>query len=279
MFGYVAANPALLDETETERYRGCYCGLCHTLRRRHRSNLTLTYDMTFLVLLFTSLYEPEEQYGVSRCSAHPVKQHSWWTTVYSDYAADMNLALAYHNCMDDWRDERKLSRLLLAKSMTRRYRRVREQYPRQCGAMERCMERLAAIEASDGSPDAAANCFGELMGELFVIHDDLWKGILRRLGEALGRFIYMMDAVLDFEQDQAHGRYNPLCTVPEDALLRTQPQTVLTMLIGECTMEFEKLPLVLDCTLLRSILYAGVWQKYAARNERQEAKRRGTGSI
>ncbi|MGN1286860.1 MAG: DUF5685 family protein [Bradyrhizobium sp.] len=279
MFGYVVANPDSLTESELARYRGCYCGLCRTLKRRHHSHLTLTYDMTFLVLLLGSLYEPAERAGQMRCAAHPLREHSFWTSEFTDYGADMNLALAYHNCMDDWRDERKLSRWLLAASLRRRYLWVRERYPRQCGAMEACMERLAEIERTGGSADEAAGCFGALMGELFVWKEDLWSGILRRMGAALGRFIYMMDAVMDLESDEKHGRYNPIRQTAPDSVLRTEPETALAMLLAECRNEFEKLPLVLDCALERKILSDGVWQKFAAWRGRQEGGRHGEGPV
>ena len=63
MFGYVIANRSSLSDEELARYKGCYCGLCRALRLRHgsASRLTLTYDMTFLVELLSSLYEPEEE--------------------------------------------------------------------------------------------------------------------------------------------------------------------------------------------------------------------------
>ena len=62
MFGYLVAAPELMTEPQLGRYRAAYCGLCRSLRARHGqiSGLTLTYDMTFLVLFLSSLYEPEE---------------------------------------------------------------------------------------------------------------------------------------------------------------------------------------------------------------------------
>lgn len=261
------ADPAQLDAAQLARYRGCYCGLCRALRTRHKSHLTLTYDMTFLVLLLNALYEPEETHGTLRCAAHPLKKHPFWRSEWTDYGADMNLALAYHNCLDDWRDERKLTRGLLALAMKGRYARVRARCPRQCGAMETCMARLAQIEQYGGSADEAANCFGSLMEALFAPRDDLWAGTLRRMGAALGRFIYMMDAVLDLPEDEKRGHYNPIALSPEDSVLRTQPEAALSMLLAECAAEFEKLPIVLDYAILRGILDVGVWQKFAARQK------------
>ena len=65
MFGYVFAHRDSMTEEQLYRYRACYCGLCRSLRVRHGilGEMTLTYDMAFLVMLLNSLYEPEEQHG------------------------------------------------------------------------------------------------------------------------------------------------------------------------------------------------------------------------
>ena len=76
MFGYVTANKPELKIREFARYKGYYCGLCHTLLENHgrRGQMTLTYDMTFLVILLSSLYEPKEEEMRKRCLIHPAKK-------------------------------------------------------------------------------------------------------------------------------------------------------------------------------------------------------------
>lgn len=264
MFGYVIANQKLLSQAELARYKGCYCGLCRALKQRHgfSGRITLTYDMTFLVLMLTAMYEPEEQANMEVCVAHPFRQHYCWQSSFTDYGADMNVALAYHNCLDDWQDDGSVLKFWEAEFLTQRYQDVSVRYPRQCGAIERCMAELSEIEAADSDdPDAAANCFGRLMGELFVTDGD-WDARLRPFGEALGRFIYMLDAVLDLREDKRRGRYNPLRALDAAGYTQKDYKTVLTMLIGACAEAFEKLPLLQDVGLLRNILYSGVWLRY-----------------
>ena len=74
MFGYVIANLEGLTQPQKDRYKGCYCGLCRVLKQRHgfSGRLTLTYDMTFLVLLLSALYEADEERGMELCPAHPL---------------------------------------------------------------------------------------------------------------------------------------------------------------------------------------------------------------
>ena len=282
MFGVVVANTDALDEAQLARYKGAYCGLCRTLQQRHGdlSRLTLNYDMTFLVLLLSSMYEPEEEHGAGRCMVHPVHRRSWWRNRFTDYAADMNVALAWHNCMDDWADERRVLSLAEAKLLRTHYETVYRTRQRQCDAIEACMETLRAVETSDSAaPDAAANAFGQLMGELFAVEEDsLWNPRFRAFGEALGRFVYWMDACVDLEADRKKGNYNPLLVMhPAGAVDEEEKLELLKMLIAECAAEFERLPLVRDVEILRSVLYSGVWTQYLMKQKKDQKEKGDAG--
>ena len=67
-------NPQTLEEGEKQRFRACYCGLCRALKARYgdAGRLTLSNDMTFLSMLLSALYEPEETQGALRCPLHPL---------------------------------------------------------------------------------------------------------------------------------------------------------------------------------------------------------------
>lgn len=266
MFGYIVADKNGLTADQLERYRSWYCGLCRALRVRSGqfSRLTLNYDMTFLIMLLSSLYEPEHSGGWERCGIHPVHRHCFFYNRYTEYAADMNLALAYHNCLDDYADEGSFLKLGYAKLLQARYNILLEQYPRQCGAMEQQLRLLKEAETSgEYAPDRAANSFGALMGELFVFDpEDFWAPALRRTGETLGRFIYMLDACVDLEKDKRRGRYNPLLRPDGSHMERGEMAELLTVLIGECVREFARLPLVQDVEILENILFTGVWQRF-----------------
>ncbi len=280
MFGYILANPNYMDEQEHQRYRSAYCGLCRTLGKRHGqlARLSLTYDMTFLLLFLGALYEPEEQSETFRCLMHPKTPRTAFRTRYTEYAADMNVLLAYLNFRDDWEDDRKLSALMESALFKKSYRRAAEQYPRQNEAVGDALERLSALErAGEPGLDAGANCFGDLLGELFVYDpSDYWSGRLRRFGRGLGRFIYYYDACMDYEQDMKTGSYNPLRgSFPAGFQPEICRQT-LKMLISECTNCFEGLPISQDDGIIRNILYSGVWmrldEKYGDQGDRSAAE-------
>ena len=118
------------------------------------------------------------------------------------------------------------------------------------------------IEQTDAqTPDAAAACFGALMAELFQV-DRAFDSFLAPFGDALGRFIYLLDAVMDLKDDVRKGRYNPLKALRDAGWTTADFRSVLQAQLGAAADAFERLPLLQDAELLRSILYSGVWQRY-----------------
>ena len=264
MFGYVIADTARLSPEQLVRYKSFYCGLCHTLKREFgiAGRLSLTYDMTFLTLLLSSLYEPEEQTWQAHCLVHPTKKHDFLVTKITSYAAAMNAALAYYNCMDDWQDDRNILRFGEAKLLERALRQAEQRYPAQLSAIRENLSVLSEAEtrASTDFCEDSANAFGNLMAALFVIEEDRWAPTLRRFGYSLGKFIYFLDAACDLAQDQKCRHCNPLLPLALSSGEAFLPQ--LQLLIGDAADEFERLPLVQDAELLRNILYSGVWARF-----------------
>lgn len=264
MFGYVTANVKELSKAQRQRYNAVYCGICRRIRSdaSQAARLALSYDMAFLSLLLMSLYEPAEVAGDRACLIHPLQKRSWVDNEYIGYGADMNVALAYYKAGDDVADDGKLSARVMAKVFGKSLPQIRERYPRQCDAMEDCIRELSALERDNcGNPDLPAGCFGRLMGELLVYREDYWAPTLRELGQALGRFIYLLDAMADYRRDSRKNKYNPFLAMGTGPDLEKW-ESWLVLEMARCTEYFEKLPLVQDKPLLDSILYSGVWMEF-----------------
>ena len=116
MFGFVNANVRELTPEQKTRYNSVYCGICRQIRLRTSSaaRLGLRYDMAFLALLHMSLYEPEESAGKRACGLHPLRPRPWVDNDAVQYAADMNVALAYYKSRDDWQDDAHLGAKVMA---------------------------------------------------------------------------------------------------------------------------------------------------------------------
>ena len=275
MFGYVITNCKTLSEEERARFRALYCGMCRTLRQRYGNlgRLTLSYDMTFVATVLSALYEPGEQSGEERCAAHPVKPHAYAVNSMMDYAADLNVMLAWHKCADNWQDDRNPAFLAAKGALSRAYRRAAARQPDKAKAIEEWMRGIRAIEESCREEiDAPVNLTGRMMGELFCCRDDYWADELRRMGDALGRFIYFMDAYDDLESDVRKGKFNPLKSMMDAPDFEELCKQALKMMLADCAAAFEGLPVVKDADLIRNILYSGVWAKYLYIQDRK-AKR------
>ena len=296
MFGYITINKSELSETEYEKFHGYYCGLCRVLKRKYdrRGQAILNYDMAFLVILLTSLYECDTRQETVRCMPNGGRRHEVLVNEMTEYAADMNLALAYHKCKDSWEDDHSRSQRILARLLKSRYEEIGERYPRQCRAMERELDGLSRLERSrgrrgredescclqecwkqraekqlltapkdgDADIDSAANCFGRLTAEIFVLREDEWRDILWEMGFSLGKFIYLIDAYDDLERDRKKGSFNPLLPIAERGDFEEFCRQMLVMTMADCSKKFEMLPLLEEVGILRNVIYSGVWTKY-----------------
>ena len=119
MFGYVTLYRKGLADAEMDRYQAYYCGLCRTLGRRYgrTGQLALSYDMAFVAILLTALYDTPTAFSEGRCVPHPLKKRPRADNELLDYAADMTAALAYYNFLDDWQDDHRRASLAQAQKL------------------------------------------------------------------------------------------------------------------------------------------------------------------
>ena len=283
MFGYVLVNKPELKFKEFDLYRSYYCGICHSLKKSYglKGRMTLNYDMTFLAMLLSDLYDKEDCDFESRCFAHPFERHNEKRNEYSDYCADMCIFLTYYKGVDDWNDEKSLRSWFTKAAFRRKAEKIRKAYPEKTSQIKKQLDMLGILENADTAPiDKAARTFGDIMGTIFVYQDDIWKDDLYRMGFYLGKYIYLLDAYDDVEKDIRKGSYNPF----KELYLKAeetgnyeefdkQVLNFLMLMIGECTDAFERLPLIENAEIMRNILYSGVWVKYREVKESRDKER------
>lgn len=274
MFGYVIVNKAEMKFREFDLYHSYYCGLCREMKKACglKGQITLTYDMTFLVLLLSGLYEPETKRELEKCVLHPFQKHEARYNACTEYAAQMNLLMAWYQCKDDWEDEKKVEKYALYKLLSRYCRELGKIWPEKLEKIEHAMKELSRGEKENCQDiDKMAGCFGDLLGEIFSWKEDVWTKTLYKIGFYLGKFIYICDAYEDMEEDREKGAYNPLMEVYGTPDFEEKCQSILTMMMAECCREFEKLPIIENIEIMRNILYSGVWTRYhLVKKKRQE---------
>lgn len=291
MFGYIMINKAEMKFREFDIYHSYYCGICRDLKRRYgmAGQFSLSYDMTFLAMLLTGLYEPETTVGSCRCALHPLEKHGTRNNIFTEYAADMNVLFAYYKCRDDWKDEKKLYKLIYGKSLEGRTENLREIYNGKIRKISRLMREFEEAEQAgedktdpdekkqrgeeDSRLDRLAGMFGGVMAEIVAVREDEWAENLRRFGFFLGKFIYLMDAYEDIETDIKKGTPNPLKRRYGSPDFEEECRAILMMMMSECCSAFEMLPILDNVEILRNVLYSGVWCRYERIHEKRCQKR------
>ena len=163
MFGYVTVNKPEIKFKDFDVYRSFYCGLCRELRERYGipGQISLTYDMTFVVLLLSALYEPPTKKGTSRCVVHPLKPQPVRKNTVTEYCADMNVILTYYKCMDDWQDEHKPLRYAYAGILKNCGNMHMSAYPEKIQRIRNALEELSSLEKQgETDVDRVAGCSG-----------------------------------------------------------------------------------------------------------------------
>ena len=200
MFGYVVINKPELKFKEFDVYKSFYCGLCYSLRSRYGfvGQFTLSYDMTFLVMLLTSLYEPNVAHSEHKCIRHPLKAQPMSSSIYSDYVADMNILLSYYKAMDDWNDDRSVLKLAFAKLLKTKHPDDGFDYNKKAEVISSLLTELGTREKeNETNIDVMAGLFGRIMSVLFVPKDDQWAASLSALVFSLANlFIFLMPMMI-----------------------------------------------------------------------------------
>lgn len=278
MFGYVVVNKPEMKIKEFSVYRSYYCGLCKSLQRQYglSGKLALSYDMTFLVMLLTGLYEPKEVKETGKCILHPFEKLEMSHNTMCDYGADMTILLTRHKCLDDWKDEKKITKGAYAGLLNSAYKKVVARYPKKAEAIEKLIqESNEAEKQGETNIDLLSGITGKIMAELFAYAEDEWEEELRTMGFYLGKFVYIMDAYDDIEKDLKKGSFNPFQEKYKEEGFEQFVYDILMMIAASCAESFEKLPILENIEILRNIMYSGIWTRFAQVTEKRNKSGEG----
>lgn len=271
MFGYIRAAKPELKVRELELYKAVYCSLCRKLGKSYGflSRFTLSYDFTFLALLQLGLTPGCDSFERKRCAFNPLKKCNYCK---NSSALEMPSAAAmimlYYKLADDISDERGLKRLgyrVLKPIFSSAHKKAARAFPELEKILAEYIFAQNALEADSCTElDRAADPTAQALAEIFALcsEEQSQKRVLQRLGYCLGRFIYLLDAVCDFEADMKSGSYNALKGEGslEKARLRIEPQ--LYFCINEAGKAFELLKLYKYEAILGNIIYLGLEETF-----------------
>jgi len=190
------------------------------------SRITLNYDMVFLVLLRIALTNEnneniENLENLSfRCKLKPTKKRNYIkqneALIYSSCVAAV---LSYYKFIDDINDTKNILKKFFIKIffppflfLKRMKKNAKKYYPELDGLVKTSLLKLSELEKNKcKSIDETASCFAELMKNIasFGLKDNENIKIAEIIGWHLGRWLYIIDALDDFDKDLKRKEYNP----------------------------------------------------------------------
>ncbi len=261
MFGYIKTNKMELKYREILAYKGYYCGICMTLKREYGnlSRLSLNYDTTFLQILLTSLYEPQDYGEKLRCMAHPHKKEVVITNEISKYCSAMNIILTYYKLEDDVEDDNSIKAKALMKLIQASFEKAKGWYEEKAEKIGELLRQLWDLEKEESRDiESLASIFGDIMGVVFEYKDDVFAKTMYQVGFYLGKYIYIVDAFEDLEDDLKNNKYNPFAGQDVDKELVKQQ---LFFLLACANDELDRLPLIRNKGIIDNILFSGIVQR------------------
>ena len=280
MFGYVRINKMDLTFREYEHYKAYYCGLCKYLKRNHTelSRMTINYDITFLIVLLSSIYQPSAQVFHEKCIVDPVKKKKHIINEITEYAASMNILLAYYKLEDDVNDEGDIKSRLVRRAYRKSFKTAYDKYPKKADFIKAYLGELRSLEEDQStSIDQTSNCFARLLEEIFDYKDDECRDRLRKVGFNIGKYIYIMDAYEDLDEDLEKGRYNPFTDYKDDReALKLRVDKLIGMTLSRLEEAILDLDIKVNKSIIDNIIYSGVYLRYkglinGADKKKQEA--------
>jgi len=272
LFGYIKPVKAEMKVKEWDTYQAIYCGLCKQLKKDYGlfSRLTLSYDFVFLALFSLGVAKSCSGYEQKRCLAHPMKKR-YCMCACDDlgFSAAAQVLLVEAKLRDNLADAgffKKLAAACLMPFAKSAKRRAAKKYPALSLLVETYLECQHTVEAvREQSVDRAAEPTAQVLsGFLEQLSDDPnEKLVLSKIGYFTGRYVYLMDALDDLEEDAKSGDYNVYLereanrNAPDFAAIRNYANDTLMLTIGQLAEAFELLRLSRFRTILQNVIYLG----------------------
>ena len=266
MFGYVRINKMDLTFREYENYKGYYCGLCKYLKENHGeiSRIGLNYDITFLIVILSAIYKPKTNIFEEVCLVSPFKRKKKLINDITEYAASMNILLTYYKLEDNLLDDKGVKDILAYNLYKSKLKMAHKKYPHKSQIIKEQMKILNQLEKNkEYNIDKVSNTFGELMGEIFAYKKDKYEDDLRRIGSNIGKYIYILDAYEDLNEDYKKGRYNPFMEyINKREELKIRVDRLISISLGLLASSIDRLNLQVNRGIIENIVYSGVYLRY-----------------
>lgn len=273
MYGYVVPPAKELTKEDNALFTSFYCGLCIRTGKLlgQYARLATNYDITFFNILLHDLLSEDVSFEASRCILSPRKRPIAKSKLFNKIA-EFNIILSYHKALDGVRDGEGAKYKAIMRSLRKAYVLSKALLPEADEIVKQKYELLTEYEQSNTvGLDKVSDVFASMMRDCaHVLLGDKANDNSLGLIYNVAKFVYLVDALDDIEEDFKAKRYNPFlacmpCEKPNRceyfSRYRQDIEFVLSITINRAIECFNSLPFTQSYDLLRKIVHVGLRQK------------------
>ncbi|MCL2862193.1 MAG: DUF5685 family protein [Firmicutes bacterium] len=276
MYGYVVPNKSKLSDAEFLYYRSHYCGICKATGKLYGQfpRFTTNYDIAFLSVLLHDYLVYDVAFETGKCILNPIKKKA--TICKSELLEKIiaaNIILSYYKMIDGVRDKEGFKKKVAKRFLTKAYNKAKVIMPKIDELVSTKYEALFALERENSSQiDRVTDCFASLLEEVAkeILGVKTCDNILK-LCYNIGKFVYLIDALDDIDEDFKKKRYNPFLAYFSSYQFKTRQQFftdkkeelefMLAVVVNRAAECFNQIIFTQASSLLTNIVHKGMRDK------------------
>ena len=268
MFGYILPDKNELKVKEYNLYKAFYCGICKDLGKRYgiSPRFLLNYDLLLLQLLADSISGVIPDFSNEGCIANPIKKKVVAkNTDGIKLSSDCLILLSYYKLKDNIQDDnftKKMFSKIGCITIESAFKKAKKLRPNLENVIKKQMENQFTLEKKGCSNiDEACDPTSQMVANMAILTSDNinLKPQLFRFGLFLGKLIYVLDAVDDFEKDKIKNNYNMFINLNLTYEEMIQKSFDLCKFYSaELSEAYCKIPLLQNKEILDNIIYLGI---------------------
>lgn len=219
MFGFVRIDKNEMKIKDFDAYKAVYCSLCKCLSKEYGpfAGFLLNYDLTFLVVFSIAVSDKPPCFTKGRCRYNPLKSCKYCKAsddVMSKSAALLVL-MTYYKLLDNINDSCWFKAFLckMLRPFVGMWRnKAKKKYPDYDSMFSNYLRKQLECESLGADVDLSAEPTALLLKDVFASLADGEKSLpaFEQFGYHLGKWIYLMDAANDIDDDIKNKSFNPI---------------------------------------------------------------------
>lgn len=221
MFGYLLPLKSELKVKDYQYFRAYYCGLCNEIKRQYGNlpRFCLSYDLTFIGFLLEGVSSTPLYSSSIKCIKHPFEKTIIANSTNSlTYMAHISILIFDLKLCDNIEDDNSKKSLFFHYILKPSNKKSKDQLKEISFNISHNLSILSSLEKDKtfSSLDEICEPFSDLMGKMlkdypYSFDDDTpaLRENLYWLGYFIGKWIYLIDALDDLNDDMKNKKFNP----------------------------------------------------------------------